>query len=175
MKKRLAILALIALSGLVFVVLFSVKKQEPEKKVFLEKGERAPAFTLTDMEGRVISLEELVGGSPLYIIFWSSSCVSCKDGMEVLEKAYRKYGKKGFRLVGVNIYQSAEEVRGFVKDVGITFNVLLDKEGTSVDKYNIYFVPVSYIISADGKVLDVYAGNPTEEDLEKVVERYWQQ
>ncbi len=93
--------------------------------------------------------------------------------MITLERAYRRYPERGFRIVGINIYQSREEAEEFVRDVGITFPMLLDRTGTTVDEYTIYFIPVSCIVAPSGTVLDVYAGNPTEDEIQEVVERYW--
>src|SRR5512142_3371207 len=41
-------------------------------------------------------------GSVVYIDFWASWCVPCRQSMPRLDALYRKYQERGFRVVGVN-------------------------------------------------------------------------
>ena len=174
MNRLAGIVVLLALFAVVVSVMLMVKSQEPEKDRFiLESGDRAPAFSLVDVEGRVVRLEQLLGRGRLYLIFWSSSCTGCKEGLQALEQFYRAHKEEGFRVVAINVYQSPEEVEQTMSELELTLPVLLDTEGATVDNYGVYFVPLSYILSEEGRVLHAYVGNPTVEDLEEVFNRYW--
>src|SRR5262245_47887446 len=55
-------------------------------------GHRAPAATLTLLDGRRVALAEL--GKPAYLKFWATWCEPCRNQMPHLEAAYGRYGDR---------------------------------------------------------------------------------
>jgi thiol-disulfide isomerase/thioredoxin len=95
--------SLLVLAGLAFGSAWAV-----------EPGEPAPA----------------VPGAPrgvvLYVDFWASWCVPCRQSMPALDALYRKHGPAGFAVVGVNKDVSAEDAKRFVQRVPVTFPLVAD-------------------------------------------------
>ncbi len=141
--------------------------------IALDKGAIVPDFTLPDVEGKTIDFKKNMGRGNTYLLFWSSSCVSCKEGMAVLEKVYKKSKGRGFSVVAVNVYQDKNTVTDFIKELGLTYPVLLDRKGTVATAYEVFAIPVAYVIDSRGAVLDKFLGEMTKENVEVFIEEYW--
>ena len=165
MKKLFCILlaAFIAFSGC----------DKKEDDIFLQEGTVVPDFTLPDLSGKIINFRKDFGKRKNYLIFWSSSCVSCKEGMAILEEAYKKNREDGFSILAINVYQKEKEVAKFVDDLGLTYPVLLDKSGETATAYNVFAVPVIYVVDSNGVLLSKHLGELTKEEVEKTINSYW--
>jgi len=141
--------------------------------IALDKGAIVPDFTLPDIEGNTVNFKKDMGEGNTYLLFWSSSCVSCKEGMAVLEEVYKKNKDQGFSVVAINVYQDKETVTGFIKEIGITYPVLLDTKGTVATAYEVFAIPVVYVIDTRGAVRDKFLGEMTRENVEAFIEEYW--
>lgn len=126
-------------------------------------GQAAPAFHLEGLDGKRYS----VGGKrekPLILNFWASWCGPCHEEAPDLKRIYEAY-KDRIDLYAVNVTKGdgMGGVKGFVKQYGVTFPVLLDKEGKAADLYRILFVPTSFLIDRDGKLREVVHMLPKEQ------------
>jgi len=112
----------------------------------------APAFTLTDLNWRAVSLDDF-RGRIVIVHFWATWCVPCRDEMTALEALWREFRNSGVVVVGVSIDKGEPSgVRRFCEEKGISFPVLLDREGIVREKYEITSLPSTYIIGKDGKI-----------------------
>ena len=93
--------------------------------------------------------------------------------MAVLEEAYKKSKEQGFSVVAVNVYQDKDTVTDFIKELGLTYPVLLDTKGAVATAYEVFAVPVAYVIDSRGTVLDKFLGEMTKENVEAFIEGYW--
>ncbi len=139
----------------------------------LDSGTLAPDFSLSDLSGKSINFKKDMGKGKTYLLFWSSSCVSCKEGMTILEEVYKKSKDGGFSILAVNVYQDKDTVSAFTKDLGITYPVLLDTRGDVATAYEVFAIPVAYVIDSKGIVLDKYMGDMTKENVEAIIKKYW--
>lgn len=79
------------------------KMDDPEDlPVGLEKGNLAPDFELTDMEGSPVKLSDYRGKAVL-LNFWASWCPPCRAEMPHMEKLYNKYKDENFDILAVNL------------------------------------------------------------------------
>lgn len=77
-------------------------KNPSELPIGLEKGERAPDFTLTDLKGNTVKLSDFKG-KKVMLNFWASWCPPCKAEMPYMEQIYKKYKKEDIEIVAVNL------------------------------------------------------------------------
>lgn len=131
-------------------------------------GEPAPKFTLKSLKGLDLSLESFKGKVVL-LNFWATWCVPCRIEMPHLEKAYRENKKDGFVVIGINVLQDADKIRGFVQKEKITFPIALDKDGKIMKLYNVGALPYSVLIDRMGNVKYKRVGIIDENDLNKWV------
>lgn len=133
---------------------------------------QAPPFTLMDLDGRQVSLDQY-RGKVVLLNFWATWCEPCKAETPALEAAYRKLEGEGFVILGVDLYNAErnqrrglEDVRRFAQAYGVSYPVLLDEAGDVGGAYAIAPIPTSYMIDREGKVRYVKVGPLSAPDVE---------
>jgi len=147
---------LISLVVFMVTVLMSCGKQEIEKA---EIGQKAPHFSLKDIEGNTVRLSDYIG-KVVVLDFWATWCHSCKDAAPVLESLYRKYGKRGFIILGIALdsgFAAEENVKAFIQKYEQTYPILWDDKTTS-KAYNVIKIPTTYILDRDHVIVDRVIG-----------------
>lgn len=126
-----------------------------------DKGPRdsgsAPDFSLTDFDGRKVTLSEL-RGKVVIINFWASWCPPCRQEAAYLEQTWRKYKDKGVVFIGVDYVDTEKEALAYIKEFDITYINGPDLKTRIADAYNIKGVPETYYISRDGILRGVHIG-----------------
>ena len=124
----------------------------------LDIGKSAPSFELTDLSGKIITLSGYKGHVVL-LNFWSTLCAPCTAEMPSLNRLYMALKDKGVIVIAVSIDSSDRLVRDFVREKGILFNVLLDKEKeVFFDQYAGPSLPATYLIDGDGIIVEKFSG-----------------
>jgi thiol-disulfide isomerase/thioredoxin len=165
----IAIFAVGSLLAFVFVghVLFQSKKaispagRDYFKRLSIEKpGKliRAPGFTLEDLSGRRLSLKDLKG-RVVFLNFWATWCVPCRQEMPLMEKLHRDFKPEGLEMVAVNFREDKQTVRKFSAELGLSFPVLVDYDGKVGDEYGAWSLPLTYIINRDGEFIGKTIGD----------------
>jgi thiol-disulfide isomerase/thioredoxin len=135
------------------------------------RGKPAPPFTLVDLAGKKVSLNDFKG-HPLVVNFWGTYCAPCKFEMPWLEEFSKKYASDGFEVVGIT-YDSEVGVPTIAKatqKLGVTYPILLS-DPTVEDAYlkNTEVLPMSFYVDKTGKVIEVTAGAGSKDELEAMV------
>jgi len=130
-----------------------------------EKNQMVADFSLTDLSGSEIRLEDLKG-KPILINFWASWCVPCREEMPLLEKYFKKY-PLGIQMVAVNDGESEAVVRAFADELDLSFPILLDPQSEISRQYNVLGLPSTFFIDEGGILKFQHTGILTEEQLLK--------
>lgn len=109
----------------------------------------APLVSLTALDGRSFTLAEL-RGKVVFLNFWATWCIPCRQEMPALDNLYRTYRDRGFVVLAVNFKESARDVRSFVDQTGVTFPTVLDPEGAVSRALKVRGLPVSFLVGRDG-------------------------
>ncbi len=131
-------------------------------------GSPAPGFTLPDLDGDPLSLN-MFRGDVVLINFWTTWCPPCREEMPALQEAYENYKDKGFTVLAVNWTQvdDPEQVEPFVRELGLTFPILLDERGeVSEGLYNLLGLPTSVFVDRGGNVREIFIGPLQLDSLE---------
>lgn len=112
----------------------------------------APDFSLKDSRGNLVSLLEL-RGKVVLLNFWASWCPACNLEFASMEALHRKLGDKGLVVVAINFREEPEEVVSYVHKQGLSFRVVLDRDGETFDRYQTWSLPTSYLIGRNGNLL----------------------
>ncbi len=113
-------------------------------------GNTAPNFALKDLEGRVVSLEEL-RGQPVVLNFWATWCQPCIAEHPVLISGSRRFdGRVSF--VGVIYQDEPDKIRRFLSQRGSWGPSLVDTDGEVAIAYGVYGAPETFFIDSNGIV-----------------------
>jgi thiol-disulfide isomerase/thioredoxin len=124
---------------------------------------QSPDFTLNNLSGEQIRLSER-HGKPVIVNFWATWCGPCVLEMPNLEKYYEKYPGQ-FDILAVNADEEKYRVESFVKDMRITFNILLDPGGAIEARYQVSAYPTSFILDKEGIIRIQHIGLLDEKHL----------
>ncbi|MGK9235176.1 AhpC/TSA family protein [Inquilinus limosus] len=95
----------------------------------LKAGDKAPAFTLSDPEGRPVSSAELLRKGPLVVSFYRGVwCPYCNMELQALEAAKPEFERLGATLVAISP-QTAPNSRKSMRQNNLTFPILSDAKG----------------------------------------------
>ncbi|MCL5062504.1 MAG: TlpA disulfide reductase family protein [Nitrospiraceae bacterium] len=132
-------------------------------------NEMAPEFSLKDLSGKNVRLSDYKGKVVL-VNFWASWCPPCKMEIPSFQKVYAAYKDRGFTIVGI----STDDVsQSFIKDMGMTYPVVMADDKAIRDYGNIYSIPTSFLVGRDGriikKVMGMYFESSLKSDLENAL------
>jgi cytochrome c biogenesis protein CcmG/thiol:disulfide interchange protein DsbE len=101
------------------------------------------AKTLADYKGKVVLLN-----------IWATWCEPCRAEMPSMEKLYKEFGPGGLAIVAVSVDDpgATQQIRDFVKEYGITFDILHDPALKTKDRYQVTGYPESFIIGREGTI-----------------------
>lgn len=118
-------------------------------------GQQAPDFTLSLLDGSTISLSDL-HGQVVLLNFWATWCEPCRIEMPEFETAYNT--TEGFTILAVNMMEGPEPITDYVDELGLTFPIALDRDGSVTNLYRVVAYPTTYIIDAEGIIRAFNAG-----------------
>jgi len=119
----------------------------------------APSFTATDLgTGRQVTLADYKGQVVLLNI-WATWCEPCKVEMPSMEQLEKELGPSGLKIVAVSVDEgSADAVRQFARDYGLTFGILHDPSGRIQRIYQTTGIPESFVINREGRIVKKVIG-----------------
>jgi peroxiredoxin len=121
----------------------------------VQVGQQAPAFTMTSIDGKKISLADFKGKYVL-LDFWASWCMPCRQENPNVVKAYNTYKDKNFTVLGVSLDKDPKAWAQAVAADGLGWahvSELKDFEGPTVRLYQIEAIPSSFLIDPNGKII----------------------
>jgi len=117
----------------------------------LPKPYTAPDFTLQGEDGKTHRLSDY-RGKVVVLNFWATWCPPCRYEMPSMERAHKKVQGEDIVLLAVNVGESEDKVFEFTGQYPVTFQLLLDTDGTVIKKYPVIGLPTTFIINPQGVV-----------------------
>jgi peroxiredoxin len=156
------------LASLGLIVLLAWMGQDRIDAVQL--GSPAPEFTVTDLDGQEVTLDDYEG-KVLLLNVWATWCAPCREEMPSMQALYESFDDRDFEILAISIDTEEGEpdaggrgggdVRGFADDFGLTFPILRNPSGDIQTLYLTTGVPESFIVGRDGLIYKRLAG-PTD-------------
>ena len=131
-------------------------------------GMPVPDFSVTDLDGNPISLQEYRGKVVLldFWVFWSPPCVA---EMPDIKQIYDTYKDEGFDIIGINLDDEEVILQNYVKANNIPWRQIFD-QGAGTDslalQYGIGDIPEMWLIDREGRLITHKARGA---DLERLV------
>lgn len=137
-----------------------------QKPVF----EKAPEFTLSDLDGRAVHSSEFAG-QVLLLNFWATWCPPCQAEIPALEALHREYESRGFRVLGISLDESGpDEVKAFVRRFGMTYPVLMGNDEIVEAYGGIRGIPTTFLVARDGRIAKKFIGEQDKSDFSQAIE-----
>ncbi|MBK3496783.1 TlpA family protein disulfide reductase [Viridibacillus sp. YIM B01967] len=133
----------------------------------------APDFKLKTLEGETVRLSDYVG-KKVILNFWATWCPPCKEEVPHMQKIYEEYKNQGVEILAVNVTnkdKGEEAAAQFVKEHGLTFEVLLDEEGFAGSTYQVLSLPTTYMIDTKGNMIDIIEGPMNEALMKELINK----
>lgn len=114
-------------------------------------GSPAPEIGLVDLAGQQVTLGSL-RGKVVLVNFWASWCPPCEKEMADLQTLYQEESGRGLVVLGVNEGEEPGRAAEFLSRKGITFPTVLDQGMQVTTRYQVFGLPNSFFIDANGIV-----------------------
>lgn len=135
------------------------------------KGQAAPQFELASLDGKKVRLADFKGKAVL-LNFWATYCQPCKIEMPWFVQLQDKYGPEGLQVIGIAMDDASEsDISKFAEKMGVNYPILLGKEDTGEAYGGIPFLPTTFYIGRDGKVVDKVFGLKGRAEIEESVKK----
>lgn len=131
----------ILIISFVFLSIFSV----------CSAGSPAPDFQLQDTAGQAVTLSNYKNKQQVLILFWTTWCPYCRRELKLLNDMSLQMKKEGTQILAVNVQEADYKVGNFIKNYGLTFKVLLDRDGSVASAYDILGIPTYVFIDKKGQ------------------------
>jgi peroxiredoxin len=107
-------------------------------------GSPAPKLVLKTIDGETIDLGSLYGKKAVYLKFWATWCVPCRQQMPHFEHTFESAGPDlAVIAIDVGLGDSLEEIRRYQRQFGITMPIVFDEDGHvgEMDSVESMFLP----------------------------------
>jgi peroxiredoxin len=169
-RKHLAIIILVV--ALLVALLAAGKSLLRSELSPVGVGADAPDFAVMTLDSvaKRKTLDDY-RGDVVMINIWATWCAPCRIEMPAIEQLHRAYAQKGLKIIAISVDEpgSQPQIRSFVKEYGLTFEVLHDpggQEGKVSRDYQTTGYPETVIIGRDGiirkKLLGAHDWNSVE-------------
>ncbi len=111
-------------------------------------------FQLQDLNQNTVILSSYKNLQPVVLFFWTTWCPFCRKELRMLNNdVYPELMKEGWELFAIDVGEPAYKVDNFVKNYALTFKVLLDKDTTVTDSYEVLGIPTYVLVDKKGYIV----------------------
>ena len=125
--------------------------------VSVELGKPAVDFELLDSKQEGVKLSGYQG-KVVYLDFWASWCVPCRETFPFMNQLQEKYGKDGLEIIAVNIDTKRPDADKFLAQYPPGFTVLFDPKRAVAKSYELKGLPTTFLIDRSGNVISTHLG-----------------
>ena len=148
----------------------------PPQYVSALVGKPAPEFSLEDLSGRKVSLEDYKGKAVL-INFWATWCAPCKIETPWLVDLRNQYAAQGFEILGISaddidrddpekLGMEKKEIARFVEQMHMPYPVLIEGDSLSQAYGGLDELPTSFFANREGTVVAAQLGLTSKDEIE---------
>jgi thiol-disulfide isomerase/thioredoxin len=147
----------------------------PDKSI----GMPAPEVHFKDIDGKGVSLSDY-SGKVVLVNFWATWCDPCREEIPWLIDMQRKYGAKGFTVLGVAMDEEGKSVVApFVakehfnvsgEQLTMSYPILIGNDDIANKFGGLLGYPTSILISRDGKQVKRITGLIGYEEISHAIE-----
>jgi peroxiredoxin len=135
------------------------------------RGVAAPDFELASLDGKKVKLSDYRGKAVL-LNFWATWCSPCKVEMPWFVDLQKKYGNDGLVVLGVAMDDSDNsKIAQFASEMGVNYPILLGTDKVSDQYGNVQFLPTTFYIDREGRIIGKGTGLLGRGEIEENVQK----
>lgn len=149
------------------------KAASQDEKPSEQEAPLAPLFTLNDIDGKSVSLDDYKG-KIVFVNFWATWCPPCRAEIPDFVRLIDKYGDKGFDILGISVDNPKDykKIPGFMDQYKMNYTVLLDEIGQVNSMYGgIQSIPTTFVLDREGKALGRIIGARSFDQFEGILKQ----
>jgi thiol-disulfide isomerase/thioredoxin len=144
----------------------------------VEALQTAPDFTLRELNGDSVTLEEYRGNIVL-VDFWATWCAPCRLSIPELVEIQKKYGDQGVVVLGISMDDpqmfSDTYILAFKETFKMNYPILRADQKVAMDYFGTenMAIPTLFVVNREGKLTDKIVGyvpRAVENSLKRVLE-----
>jgi len=116
-------------------------------------GEPAPPLVVPQVGGGTVDLAAL-RGKPVWVNFMATWCPSCQDEFPLMNGFAARYADDGLVILAIDVEEEEGAVAAFAQQLGATFPLGLDSDGSVAETWDAVALPVHFWIDAEGIIRD---------------------
>ena len=132
----------------------------------LEKGTKAPDFTLFDKEGKEVSLSDFSGRKVVLYFYPKDNTPGCTRQACAFAFHYGEFQRRGVEVIGISKDSVASHVK-FAEKHGLNFILLADPDRQAIEPYGVWqekklygkvsmgVVRTTFIIDEEGNIAKI--------------------
>ena len=118
-------------------------------------GQKAPAFTQNNQDGKPVTLESFKGKYVL-IDFWASWCGPCRMENPNVVRAYEQFKSKNFTVLGVSLDKDKGKWLKAIEDDNLKWTHVSDLgywNNAVAVMYKVRSIPQNFLLDPDGRII----------------------
>jgi len=132
-------------------------------------GDASPRADLNELKGGSVAVPSDLRGKVALLHFWASWCPVCRGEMTTLESIFDKYRGNGVLPCSIGIGEKRQTALSYMKNVTVSYPVLLDPASSTVKKFGISGIPTCCILDREGVLRYRIHGEANRDGLDKMV------
>lgn len=91
-------------------------------------------------------------GQVVYVDFWASWCVPCKDSFPFMADIARQFGDD-LAVVAINVDEDKDDALAFLEHFEHPFEIVYDSKGELASGFDVPTMPTSFIFDRQGEMI----------------------
>jgi thiol-disulfide isomerase/thioredoxin len=159
--------------ALMLVFGFKIARRSSQGSGLQMQNGTAPDFNLQSLDGKSVRLSDF-RGKPVVLNFWATWCGPCKIEMPWFVDFQKQYASAGVQFLGVAMDDaSTKDIAEFAESMKVNYPILIGKESVGDAYGGVQFLPETFYIDRNGKIVDKAFGlkgrGEIEDDIKKIV------
>jgi cytochrome c biogenesis protein CcmG, thiol:disulfide interchange protein DsbE len=113
-------------------------------------GDTMPNIVLGSIANEEVVIPAAFSGKAVILHFWASWCPTCRAEMTALETVFREYSNRGALPCSIGIGEKRATALRYIKNLSISYPVLLDPDSLTQRLLGISGVPTYYLLDRRG-------------------------
>jgi thiol-disulfide isomerase/thioredoxin len=136
------------------------------------RGKVAPGFTLTNLDGKKVSLSQYKG-RPILVNFWATWCGPCKVEMPWFEEFHKQYAAQGFEILGLadDVDAGKDAIAKVAQKAGVSYPILLTDGKVQTAYGGLDVLPMSFYVDRNGVIVEETAGLGSKDEIEEHIKK----